>query len=433
MYADNNLVTISGVESDIKPTKLSLGYAADSTGQISVEDASNFTIFEGVGVGTTNPGYLMIGNEVIEYTSVSGNNIGGNITRGTNPLTYPAGSPVYKYEINNVSLRRINKNHDLSDALVENPIGFDFYHIKLDMSSNGVDRTTGVGYSNLYQNQTKSAGGYKIRATQNMPYEIITPVVQNVTVQGTSLTGELRSVTGTSMSGNEIPFIDNGFESIALNQPNYLSSPRLVCSAINEGDKLSNLPGNKSLNMRLTLGTTNTYLSPVIDSQRVSAIFTSNRVNSVIENYATDNRVNSVENDPTAFQYISKEIVLENPATSIKVLLNAHVNSYCDIRLFYSIGENPGFLPIFTPFPGYSNLDTKSQIISFEDSNGQSDTFVVPASSLGFVSQELDYKEYVFTADQLPSFRSYRIKIVATSINQVYVPRIKDLRVIALA
>ncbi len=433
MYADNNLVTISGVESDIKPTKLSLGYAADSTGQISVDDASDFTIFEGVGVGTTNPGYLLIGNEVIEYTSVSGNNIGGNIVRGTNPLTYPAGSPVYKYEINNVSLRRINKNHDLSDALVENPIGFDFYHIKLDMSSNGVDRTTGIGYSNLYQNQTKSAGGYRIRATQNMPYEIITPVVQNVTVQGTSLTGELRSVTGKSMSGNEIPFVDNGFESITLNQPNYLSSPRLVCSTINESDKLSNLPGNKSLNMRLTLGTTNTYLSPVIDSQRVSAIFTSNRVNSVIENYATDNRVNSVENDPTAFQYISKEIVLENPATSIKLLLNAHVNSYCDVRLFYSIGENPGFLPIFTPFPGYSNLDTKSQIISFEDSNGQSDAFVVPASSLGFVSQELDYKEYVFTADQLPSFRSYRIKIVATSTNQVYVPRIKDLRVIALA
>ena len=433
MYADNNLVTISGVESDIKPTKLSLGYAADSTGQISVDDASDFTVFEGVGVGTTNPGYLLIGNEVIEYTSVSGNNIGGNISRGTNPLTYPVGSPVYKYEVNNVSLRRINKNHDLSDALVENPIGFDFYHIKLDMSSNGVDRTTGVGYSNLYQNQTKSAGGYRIRATQNMPYEIITPVVQNVTVQGTSLTGELRSVTGSSVSGNEIPFVDNGFEPISLNQPNYLSSPRLVCSEINEIDKLSNLPGNKSLNMRLTLGTTNTYLSPVIDSQRVSAIFTSNRVNKVIENYATDDRVNSIINDPTAFQYISKEIVLENPSTSIKVLLNAHMNSYCDIRLFYSIGENPGFLPIFTPFPGYSNLDNKSQIISFDDSNGQSDSFVVPASSLGFAPQELDYSEYVFTADRLPNFRSYRIKIIATSTNQVYVPRLKDLRVIALA
>ena len=32
-----------------------------------------------------------------------------------------------------------------------------------------------------------------------------------------------------------------------------------------------------------------------------------------------------------------------------------------------------------------------------------------------------------------PSFRSYRIKIILTSTSQVYVPRVKDLRVIALA
>jgi len=33
----------------------------------------------------------------------------------------------------------------------------------------------------------------------------------------------------------------------------------------------------------------------------------------------------------------------------------------------------------------------------------------------------------------LPSFKSYRIKLIMTSTNQVYVPRMKDLRVIALA
>jgi len=54
-------------------------------------------------------------------------------------------------------------------------------------------------------------------------------------------------------------------------------------------------------------------------------------------------------------------------------------------------------------------------------------------NSYGFNSEELEFKEYVFTADQLPSFRSYRIKILLTSTSQVYVPRIKDLRVIALA
>jgi hypothetical protein len=45
----------------------------------------------------------------------------------------------------------------------------------------------------------------------------------------------------------------------------------------------------------------------------------------------------------------------------------------------------------------------------------------------------LDFKENVFTADELPSFRVYRIKIVATGTNQAYPPRFKELRSIALA
>jgi len=435
MYSNDNFVIISNVESDTNPTKLTTAYASDSTGSISVDNASEFTIFEGVGVGTTNPGYLKIGNEIIEYTSVSGNIIGGNIDRGENPLSYPTGSQVYKYENNGISLKRINKTHDLDDVTIDNSVDFDHYHIKLNMSSDGTNRQSGTGYQKLYQNQTKSGGGYSIRATQNIPFEIITPVVQNLTVQGTSLSSEVRTITGKSISGREIAFIDNGFETVSVNKPNYLSSPRMIYSKINESSNvnLQNIPGNKSMNLRLKLDTTNTYLSPVIDTQRVSAIFTTNRVNSVITNYATDERPNSIFSDPSAFQYISKEITLETPATSIKVILNAYVNSYCDLRGFYAIGENPGFEPIFAPFPGYTNLNSRSQIIFQEDSDGRSDRYVTPSSSLEFESNLLDYKEYTFTIDNLPPFRSYRVKFIATSTNQIYVPRIKDLRVISLA
>jgi hypothetical protein len=187
------------------------------------------------------------------------------------------------------------------------------------------------------------------------------------------------------------------------------------------------------MNLRLILGTVDTRLSPVIDTQRISTILTSNRVNSVITDYANDPRVNEIANDPTAFQYISKEINLENPATSIKLLLNAHINLYSDVRAFYSISENPNFEPIFTPFPGYLNLDYRNQVIDVENNDGRPDKFILPSNSLGFLSSEINFSEYSFTADQLPSFKSFRIKIVATSTNQVYVPRLKDLRTIALA
>ena len=444
MYFDNNYVKISGVETDITPTKLSSDWNYTSTGSILVDSTVDFGTFENVGVATTNPGYALIGNELFEYTSVSANSLNDVASVGyidpvfSNQLLdiridYPSGTPVYKYELGGVSLLRINKTHYLGDATVSDPISFDSYSIKIKTDIDGVDRTNESSFPTLYLNSTKSAGGYNVKATQNIPFELITPNIQNTTVQGTDLSAEIRTISGSSISGNEIGFVDKGFESIPINKTHYFDTPRLIASRVNEIEFLSDLPGSKSLNLRLNLSTSDPLVSPVIDTQRMTMILTSNRVNNVITNYATDSRVNTIGTDPTACQYVSKEIVLENPATSIKILLDAHINSYCDIRAFYAIGESQNFTPIFTPFPGYNNLDNRQQIINFENSDGLSDIFVQPTSSLGFDSGNIEFREYTFTADQLPSFRSYRVKFVLTSTNQVYPPRVRNLRVIALA
>jgi len=441
MYFDDNKVIISEVLSDVKPTKLTTAYDVGSTGTISVQDASEFSTFEQVGVGTTNVGFVQIGEEVIEYTNVSGNTIGGEITRGSNPASYPVGTPVYKYEIGGVNLKRVNKTHTLSDVSKTDPITFDSYCIKLDMSeilsvgteTQNVSRAVDQGYAKLFINDTKSAGGYNARATQNMPFEVITPMVQNLGVPGTTLEGEIRTVTSKSISGNEIPWVDVGYETIALNQTNYLDTARMIASKVNADNKLTTLPGNKSFSMRLLLGTTDSRVTPVIDGQRLSAVLTSSRVNSVISNYATDERVNSLFTDPTACQYVSKEIQLENGASSLKILVAAHINKDCDIRAFYAINDKPGRKPIFIPFPGYSNLNDRGEVIAIEDNNGESDKYVTKTNTYGFTPKDLQYKDYTFTADPLPSFRTYRVKIIMTSTNQVYVPRMKDLRVLALA
>ena len=437
MYYGDNRVQISGVKPDVKPTKLTAPYTDSSVSSLSVENASQFATFENVGVGTTNAGYLLIGDEVIEYTSVDGNTVGGNIVRGTGATNYPTGTPVFKYELGGVNLHRINKTHTLSDATTTDPITFDSYDVKVDMSTkfntDNDDRSNDVGYPKLYINQTKSTGGDKTRATQNMPFELITPLVQNLSVQETSLTAEIRTVTSKSLDGSEIPYIDAGFEPIVLNEANYFDSARAIFSKVNEDAKLSNLPGSKSMNMRLTLTTLDTKVSPVIDAQRVSAILTSNRINNPVSNFATDSRVNSALNDPNACQYISKEVVLENSATGLKVLLAGHVNTNSDIRVFYAINNEPGSEPIFVPFPGYSNLDDRGRVISIENNNGESDVFVTKTNTYGFTGQELQFRDYTFTMDDLPAFKSYRIKIVLTSTDQVYVPRVKDLRVMALA
>ena len=133
MNFDDNIVRISGVRPDIKPTKLAVAYDKASSDPISVIDAGSFDTFEGVGIGTTNTGLLLIGEELIEYTSTTGTTISG-ITRGVLTKSYPEGTPVYKYELGGVSLARINRAHNLSAATVSRPITLDSYHIKLDMA-----------------------------------------------------------------------------------------------------------------------------------------------------------------------------------------------------------------------------------------------------------------------------------------------------------
>ena len=301
------------------------------------------------------------------------------------------------------------------------------------MGSSGVGRSTAESFPILYMGETKSAGGYNIRATQNMPFELVTPMVQNLTVQGTTLSGELRTVTAASISGSETAWLDQGFESVALNKTNYLTTPRTVASTINATNYLSTLPGNKSLNLKVNLDTIDSKVSPVIDTTRISAILTSNRVNDVVTNFATDSRVNNIYEDPTAFQYLSKAIRLENPATGLKIIVDAYTNLYSTVRAFYATGDSENFEPIYVPFPGYNNLNDIGEIIDPANNDGLSDKYISPSSTAGFLSNEVRFNQHEFTIDELSSFRAYRIKIVMTSTNQAYVPRIRDLRVIALA
>jgi len=444
MYDTENIVKISGVVGNVKPSKLSLALDVGNSSSFTVDDGSVYENFENVGVGTTNIGLVKIGEEVIQYNNVSGNVL-TIANRGNNKINYAVGTPVQKYELSGISLARINRNHGLSTSTTSatsGSIGFDSYNIKLDMSgednidgishNDTTDRSTDVGFPKLYLGQTQNSGGYQVRATQNMQFQIITPICHNMTVTGTTIGAEIRTTSATSLSGDEIPYIDQGWESITIGESNYLTSPRAVYSKVNEDDRLSNVEGNKSMQMRLTLGTTDPRLSPVLDAQRVSTILTSNRVNDVISNYATDDRVKTLDNDPTGCQYITKEISLENAATSIKILLAGHVHADSDIRAFYAIGDRTGFQPIFTPFPGFDNLNNRGQVINSANNNGQSDAFVPKTNQYGF-GDAVQFSDYTWTADDLPAFRYYRIKLLLISSDQVYVPRVKDLRVMALA
>jgi len=436
MYSTQNTVTINNAKSDIALTKLSADYSNSDTGTITVDDASAFGTFEGVGVGTTTPGYARIGKEIFAYEGATATTLTGITTRGvdgTLSVNHYSGDTVEKYELNGISLRRINTNHNLADATVTNPIGLDYYTIKIDTSKNGVDRSASVSLPQLHFNETKSTGGKGILPTENVPFEIVTPIVENITPVGTNLTAKIRTVSGKSIDGTEVPFQDQGFEDISLISDNYMDSPRIVASRINETTSLTGLPQNKSFTLSLDMTTNNPNLSPIVDLDRIAVILTSNRVDNPITDYSSDPRTSTVVDDPNSFVYASKPVTLETPATSIKIYMTGHINVFSDIRAFYAISNDPDQELIYNPFPGYTNLLPSGEIIDPNKNNGLPDKALPKTDKLAYTSSQVVYKDYEYTIDNLASFRYFSIKLVGTSTNAAQPPRVKDLRVISLA
>ena len=200
--------------------------------------------------------------------------------------------------------------------------------------------------------------------------------VNTITPTDTSITASMRTVSGTSIDGIESSYVDQGFEEITLNSKNYFTSTRIVASKINETTYLSGLPGSKSLSMNINMSTANPKLSPMIDLDQASVQLISNRINSPIANFATDSRVNNVSDDPSKFIYCTNLISLENPSTSLKVILDAYVNQFNDIRVLYAVNQDrPLSETVFTPFPGYNNIDPNriGVIINPDNNDGTPD------------------------------------------------------------
>jgi hypothetical protein len=445
MYSSTNKVTISDVIGDIKPAKLQNALlATDTTINIGSASTSNFANFEGQSVPGGYTGYIKIENEIIKYESVGADTL-ETITRGqdgTIALDYPAGTLVYKYELGGVSLRRINTTHNVSNT----DIDIDSHYVEfnrsgsviLPQSNNNENRSADGSTSGTPQlsfNQNLVCGKSIVKSTENIIFNQVNPHVDVLTPGSfTSVGSQIRTVSGTSVSGNEVPFVDQGYENVEIGVENRLTSSRIVCSQINENTHLSSLLRNKSFTLKADLSSTNENLSPIIFWKTSSVEFSSNTLNKPITNYPEDDRVNLIQGDPHAAVYISRPAMLSNPATSLKVIVSAYRHSSADFRVLYSLirPDSAEVEQSFELFPGYDNLSIDNNTDGFLDVIDESKNSGLPDLEVP-ASLEDEFLEYEFSANNLPSFTGYRIKIVMSGTDQAYAPRFRDLRTIALA
>ena len=445
MYSPQDQVELFGVEPDVKPEKVTASFDSSSTSDIKVSAVGIFTSFENLVVDSSNPGYAHIGNEVIQYTGV--NTSQGTITGisrsydTTKAGDYNINDKIFKYELNGISLRRINTSHKFSDTdLATYPIDVDHYWVKVGVSSRGVDRATGnsSGFPELFWRETKSGGSYDQQyvmvgvpfgpqATQNIPFNIIRPNIGTLQPEGTSIETKIRTFSGNSPDGSLDAYVDQGYEPISLNSNNTMSSPRIIGSKINELNKLADFPGRKSFTMQFFMDTQDPKVSPMIDLDRVNIITTMDRINSKVTDYASDLRVNSLDGDPSAAVYLSKVVNLEKAADGLTVMFDAYRHATNDIRVLYRIFrvDAPPQYQLFELFPGFDNLDSNGLVINKAKNNGKPDRRILASGT------ENDYKEYKFSTGNLPQFNGFQIKIIMSGTNYAFVPKIRDLRAIA--
>ena len=451
MHASNNVVKLSNIRTDIKPLILRETISKDSISDILISDSvdltsSSYSMFEGIAVSGTNPGYIKIGGEIIRYTSVVTNGFSG-ITRGlfgTVRSSHSLNNFIEKYELNNICLARLNTQHnfarvDLPDNTART---LDSFYVKIDrsgqMDGNVVlltDRRPNntSGLPELFFGETKIGGGVNVKSSKNLQFELVHPNVQTFTPAETTINASVRTVSATSIGAyqNGIPessFQDEGFQAVVLNENNYFDTPRMVASRVNELEFLPDIPDSRSFTLELNLNSLHKDISPVVDITRVNAILTTNRIDNPVSDFASEGSIMSSITEPHSAVYLTQAIRLEQPATSIKVMLLGSRPEGTDIRALYKILRNDG--PVnseFELFPGYNNLGDNSEVLDPKNSDGLPDKFVPINAS------DIEYSDYEFSIDNLPEYELFQVKIIFTSTNQAVVPKIKDLRVIALA
>ncbi len=172
------------------------------------------------------------------------------------------------------------------------------------------------------------------------------------------------------------------------------------------------------------------YISPVIDVSTFNAIMVSNRVD-FIDQWEIDvlpNQSNrfKAETDPGAgsevFKYVTKNIVLKNPAMDLKLFLDVYKPIYTDFDIYLKV----------QPTWDYTSIDVKPWI-------------KLDPVWKEFTSKDLtDYREVqVVTNELMPTifgddpgsigeFTSFKIKIVGRARNPANPPLFRKLRAIAL-
>jgi len=295
---------------------------------------------------------------------------------------------------------------------------------------NGTQIITAVDENNYQFNMSSTAsagitfGGLTALASENHHYEVIVPSIATLIPTSTDILCDVKLTSGKSQAGNEVQYnVDNNYTRLTINEDNYLEEPKVMA---NREREIAEMASAKSANIRLTLTTGDSDLSPIVDMQRASMWLIHNMIDyqdsagssGVLVDLNRNNPINYAdESDPNGGSHFSKHIVktvvLEQKAVGVKILLSANRPSQADFDVYYKVGAEA------------DNFDAISWSLIAAEENLVSD------------ENPFTYRDYTYlvgsTGGLSTPFDKFTIKIVMKSRSSAKIPTFKDLRVIAMA
>lgn len=218
--------------------------------------------------------------------------------------------------------------------------------------------------------------------------------------------------------------LDSSYSSIDINTNNYFVTERVVIGGTQQSSLLS---GNKSMYVNATLYSATDYLSPVIDLNRSHVVLVHNIINA-----NTTNETNA-SGGAAINKYISQTNILaeQQDAEDMKIYVAAYRPPSTDVLVYAKIlhGEDSDTFVDREWIP--LTMESTNAYSSTTNVNDYKDfTYTMPTSYLTGTNGEIQY-----TNSQGVTFTGYKyfaIKIVLTGTNSALVPKVTDLRVIAL-
>ena len=373
-------------------------------------------ILSGIAGGTISVGDYLVGANSNANTTVL--TIDGSVY-GMSNTGFNTNETVTAYYASNLNSKGVTANISSVSVSVATLYRFDVnnldYRVRFK-NSNGILKINDE-LKGLNSNRT-----FKIESFDTLRYSTINFEPQYLTFGTTSIVFEMRPVsnTGTIQSYTTIQDKDDW----------YIGNEMAIYSRTKEIENFSSVPSNL---LRATLRTSSEYQSPVLDLNRTHTIYIDNIINNDITGEANSSGGNLINT------YISKIITLaeRQDAEDLNIILTAYRPPGTEIYVWTKILNGQDFetfdsknwtrLEYINKSDVYSSLSNRNDFIEYG--------FKFPASVMTGLDSVGEPKIVEYTradGQKFATFKNFAIKVGLGADNSAIVPRVTDLRAIAL-